>query len=216
LAQAGGSPQGKEFAAKYADTVVGTATDPAGMIAYRDDIRSRAVRYGRNPDDIKVLFLITPHVADTDDEARAKLDRIVRNDYYIEKTLAHLAAIVEIDFTKFDFDQPLPDDLHTNGERGSLEAFLQRGSGKTLRELTSAYLSTEDALVGTPATVADRLESLMAEVGGDGFLITAPGMRLTRKYVIEIVDGLVPELQRRGLTRAEYEHRLFKDNLLSF
>ncbi|MGU3503257.1 NtaA/DmoA family FMN-dependent monooxygenase [Mycobacterium sp. C31M] len=216
LAQAGGSPQGKDFAARYADTVVGTAADAASMIAYRDDIRKRAVDYGRNPDDIKVLFLITPHVADTDVEAQAKLERIVQSDFYIEKTLAHLAAIVEIDFTKFDFDKPLPDDLSTNGERGTLEAFLQRGSGKTLRQLTTAYLSQEDALVGTPATVADRLEALMAEVGGDGFLITAPGMRLTRKYVIEIVDGLVPELQRRGLTRTEYEHRLFKDNLRAF
>ena len=216
LAQAGGSPQGKDFAAKYADTVVGTAADPDGMIAYRDDIRRRAVEYGRDPDDIKVLFLITPHLADTDEEAQAKLDRLVNNEFYIEKTLAHLAAIVEIDFTKFDFDKPLPDDLQTNGEKGSLEAFIQRGSGKTLRELTAAYLSTEDALVGSPSTVADRLEDLMAQVGGDGFLITAPGMRLTRKYVIEVVDGLVPELQRRGLARTDYEHSLFKDNLLSY
>ncbi len=56
----------------------------------------------------------------------------------------------------------------------------------------------------------------MAEVGRDGFLSTAPGMRLTRKYVIEVVDGLVPELQRRGLTRTGYEHKLFKYNLLSY
>jgi FMN-dependent oxidoreductase (nitrilotriacetate monooxygenase family) len=216
LAQAGGSAQGKDFAAKYADTVVGTAADPKGMIAYRDDIRRRATEYGRDPDSVKVLFLITPHLADSDDEARAKLDRIVTNDYYIERTLAHLAAIVEIDFTKFDFDKPLPDNLETNGEKGSLEAFIQRGSGKTLRELTAAYLSTDDALVGSPSTVADRLEALMAEVGGDGFLITAPGMRLTRKYVIEVVDGLVPELQRRQLVRTQYDHKLFKDNLLSY
>ena len=106
--------------------------------------------------------------------------------------------------------------MQTNGEKGSLEAFLQRGSGKTLRELTAAYLSTEDALVGTPATVADRLGALMDQVGGDGFLFTAPGMRHTRKYVIEVVDGLVPELQRRGLVRTHYEHNLFKDNLRSF
>ena len=41
-------------------------------------------------------------------------------------------------------------------------------------------------------------------------------MRLTRKYVIEVVDGLVPELQRRGLVRTQYDHALFKDNLLSY
>jgi hypothetical protein len=56
----------------------------------------------------------------------------------------------------------------------------------------------------------------MAEVGGDGFLITSPEKKLNRRYVTEITDGLVPELQRRGLVRTSYTHEQFRDNLLEF
>ena len=54
----------------------------------------------------------------------------------------------------------------------------------------------------------------MQEVGGDGILLFK-GM-FDRRYIMEICDGLVPELQRRGLTRTGYPHKCFKDNLLEF
>ena len=57
---------------------------------------------------------------------------------------------------------------------------------------------------------------IMEEVGGDGFLITSPVMRLNRRYVTEITDGLVPALQRRGLTRTDYTFEQFRDNLSEF
>ena len=71
-------------------------------------------------------------------------------------------------------------------------------------------------LIGTPDQVADKMGDVMAEVGGDGFLITSPVMRLNRRYITEITDGLVPALQRRGLTRTEYGYDQFRDNLLDF
>ena len=61
------------------------------------------------------------------------------------------------------------------------------------------------------------MAEVMDEVGGDGFLITRPGQQgLTRKYITEITDGLVPALQRRGLARTAYAHAHFRDNLLEF
>jgi hypothetical protein len=57
---------------------------------------------------------------------------------------------------------------------------------------------------------------LMDEVGGDGYLITSPVMRLNRRYVTEITDGLVPELQKLGLTRTEYTSTMLRDNLREF
>jgi N-acetyl-S-(2-succino)cysteine monooxygenase len=56
----------------------------------------------------------------------------------------------------------------------------------------------------------------MDEVGGDGFLITSPVMRLNRRYVTEITDGLVPELQRRGLVRSEYTKTMLREHLREF
>jgi hypothetical protein len=60
------------------------------------------------------------------------------------------------------------------------------------------------------------MENLMEEVGGDGFLLTSPVFRLNRRYVAEITDGLVPALQRRGLTRTSYPYEEFRQNLLAF
>jgi alkanesulfonate monooxygenase SsuD/methylene tetrahydromethanopterin reductase-like flavin-dependent oxidoreductase (luciferase family) len=130
--------------------------------------------------------------------------------------LAGMASITEVDFAQFDWDEVPSDDLTTNGERNSLETFLQRGSGKTLRQLVTGGLGTATEMVGTPDQVADQIGSLMEEVGGDGILITSPVMRLNRRYVTEITDGLVPALQRRGLTRTNYTYEQFRDNLLEF
>lgn len=58
--------------------------------------------------------------------------------------------------------------------------------------------------------------SVMDQVGGDGFLITSPVMRLNRRYVTEITDGLVPALQKRNLTRRDYTTTMLRDHLREF
>jgi alkanesulfonate monooxygenase SsuD/methylene tetrahydromethanopterin reductase-like flavin-dependent oxidoreductase (luciferase family) len=111
----------------------------------------------------------------------------------------------------------MPQDVTTNGERGALESFLARGKGKTLREIvTGSGLSGNVPFIGTPAEVADEMGAVMDEVGGDGFLITSPVMRLNRRYVTEITDGLIPELQKRGLVRSEYTTTMLRDHLREF
>jgi FMN-dependent oxidoreductase (nitrilotriacetate monooxygenase family) len=216
LCQAGASPKGREFAAKYADTIIAYGAAPPTMKAFRDDFRARMEAHGRKPDDCKVMFLVAPIVADTEEEARAKEKRWFEDPLYIESMLSTMASITEVDFSQFDWDEVPPDGLTTNGERNSLETFLQRGSGKTLRELASVGLTKGTDLVGTPEQVADRMGEMMEEVGGDGFLITSPVMRLNRRYITEITDGLVPALQRRGLTRTDYAFEHFRDNLQEF
>jgi alkanesulfonate monooxygenase SsuD/methylene tetrahydromethanopterin reductase-like flavin-dependent oxidoreductase (luciferase family) len=163
-----------------------------------------------------VLFLISPVVADTVEEAHAKKLRWMSDPRYIELVLATMSSITELDFSRFDLDEPLPP-VTTNGERGFLEAFARRAEGKTLREavIDDGMSGTAD-LIGTPDSVADRMVELMAEVGGDGFLITSPEKKLNRRYVTEITDGLVPALQRRGAVRTEYHHERFRDNLRDF
>jgi FMN-dependent oxidoreductase (nitrilotriacetate monooxygenase family) len=216
LCQAGASAPGREFAARYADTIVATANTPAHMKAYRQNIRARLAEHGRHPDDCKILFLISPIVADTVAEAHAKKKRWMSDPHYIELVLATMSSITELDFSQFDLDKPLPA-VTTNGERGFLEAFVRRAEGKTLRQaVADDGMSDAGEFVGTPDTVADRMVEIMAEVGGDGFLITSPEKKLNRRYVTEITDGLVPALQRRGATRTHYAHSHFRDNLLEF
>ena len=217
IAQAGGSPRGRQFAAQYADTIVAHTKGVAGMKAYRDDVRARMVAHGRDPESCKVLFLVAPIIGETEAEAQDKKRlRELRALAQIPQRLAHLGKVTNIDFGRFDLDQPLPEDVTTNGHQQTLDEFRRKYAGKTLREAmmdhNTSALSIE--LVGTQDSLAAQMREVMEEVGGDGFLFSLPNV--TRRSLAEVEDGLVPALQARGLVRAAYTHRHFRDNLLEF
>jgi alkanesulfonate monooxygenase SsuD/methylene tetrahydromethanopterin reductase-like flavin-dependent oxidoreductase (luciferase family) len=180
-------------------------------------VRALATEAGRDPDDVKVLFLISPMVGATEEAAHAKVRAITEAPNYCEKALTLMSAITDIDFSQYALDKELPK-LTTNGEQGSLEAFAQWGSGKTLRQLCTEQISRGlTGLIGTPVQVADRMAELMDEVGGDGFLITRPTTTLLNwDYINSICNGLVPELQRRGLTRTAYTKPTLRETLKQF
>ena len=215
--QAGGSPRGRAFAAKWADSIIAVANGNDGMRKYRNDVRNHAEKAGRNPDDAKVLFLVYPFLGETEQDARDKHQRLVTSPAFIEMTLASISTITDIDFSKFDLDQPLPH-LTTNGEQGSLDKFAQWGSNKTLRQLaTERFGGPGDiSLIGTPDQVAATMEEIMQEVGGDGFLISTPFQRTSRRFINEVAEGLVPALQRRGLTRTAYTTSTLRETLREF
>ncbi|HUF97936.1 MAG TPA: NtaA/DmoA family FMN-dependent monooxygenase [Ilumatobacter sp.] len=216
--QAGASPRGREFASKSADSIIAVATGIEGMKAYRDDVRARMEANGRNPDDCKVLFVVSPILGATTAEAEAEAERITSAPNYIEQVLVGISSNTEIDFAQYALDEPLPE-VSTNGERGSLNKFLEGKGGtesKTLRQLAMERLARCVELIGTPEDVADKMGEVMEAVGGDGFLISRPGSGLSRKYISEVTDGLIPALQRRGLARTAYTHEHFRDNLRAF
>ncbi len=215
--QAGGSPKGRDFAAKHADSIITLVDGMEGMKEYRDDVRRRAKAHGRNPDDLKVLFLVVPTLAETDEEAYAKRDRFINSQDFVEQTLGLISAITDIDFAQYDLDSKLPH-LTTNGEQGSLDKFQQWGSGKTLRELVhdSSEFASSIELIGTPDSVADRMGEIIEEVGGDGFLITTNNQSVSRRIVLEVTEGLVPALQRRGLVRTQYGYPTLRETLREF
>jgi FMN-dependent oxidoreductase (nitrilotriacetate monooxygenase family) len=218
IAQAGGSPRGKRFAALHADTVVASVKGTAGMKAYRDELRAHALAQGRNPDDIKVLFLVSPTIGETEEEARLRhAQKMARAAKQVPQLLAFFGKITNINFAAYDLDTPVNElTLTTNGHQQSLDDFKKVTGRKTLREAMLSYRGNNGSveLVGTPDSVAARMEEVMAEVGGDGFLITTNDT--SRRIVAEITDGLIPALQARGLTRKEYGHAQFRDNLLEF
>jgi FMN-dependent oxidoreductase (nitrilotriacetate monooxygenase family) len=216
--QAGGSPRGRAFAARHADSIIAVANGVAGMKQYRDDVRGHAVKFGRNPDDAKVLFLVYPILAETDAEARTKYQRMISSDAFIERSLTGISSITDIDFSKFPLDEPLPP-LTTNGEQGSLDKFAQWGTGKTLRQLAmERFEAAEPELefIGSPDTVAERMGQVMEAVGGDGFLISTPFQRTSRRFITEVTEGLVPALQRRGLARTAYTGTTLREVLREF
>src|SRR5258708_5127887 len=108
ICQAGGSPRGRTFAARWADTIISQAGTVAAMKQFRDDIRAQAQGFGRNPDDIKVLFLIAPIVDEYPDSANARRQaRIEEANTHPDFYLANLSRLTGIDFSKYDLDEPL-------------------------------------------------------------------------------------------------------------
>jgi FMN-dependent oxidoreductase (nitrilotriacetate monooxygenase family) len=218
IAQAGGSPRGRQFAAQYADTIVASIKGTAGMKAYRDDVRARATAAGRNPDHVKILYLVNPCLGETMEEAQARLAaRKARAEAQVPQLLAFFGKITNIDFARYDLDAPVDTlDLRTNGHQQSLDDFKRVAGKRSLREAMLSYRGTSGSveLVGTPDAVAARMGGAMEEVGGDGFLFSMGDV--SRRTIAEVADGLVPALQRRGLARRAYGHAMFRDNLLEF
>ena len=216
IAQAGGSPKGREIAAKYADTIVAHPKGIAAMKQYREQVHAHMRAFGRDPASCKVLFMAVPVLADTAAGAQEKGER--RASWaaaHLDQCMAQIGWTTNIDFSGHDIDAPIQE-LTTNGHQSSLDNFIRKAGGKTLREAVIAHSSTSGSIdfVGTPDSIAGQMEEVMQEVGGDGFLVTLPNA--SRKTVAEIADGLVPALQQRGLVRKGYGHEQFRDNLLEF
>ena len=213
--QAGGSPRGSAFAARHANSILATANGIKGLRQYRDEVRAHAAAAGRNPDDIKILHLVYPILGETSEEAKSKQRRMVNASGFVEAALASVGSITDIDFSQFDLDAPLPR-ITTNGEQGSLDKFSQWGSGKTLRQLAAEPFDSGLDLIGTPDEVAERMGSAIEAIGGDGFLISTPFQRITRRFINEVCEGLVPALQRRGLVRETYTRTTLRETLKEF
>jgi FMN-dependent oxidoreductase (nitrilotriacetate monooxygenase family) len=213
LVQAGISPRGQRFSAENVDAIIASANSVEKMKELRTSIRAHAVAAGRDPDSIKIMFLAEPVLAETDAEAAEKIERRrLANEANYEFNLSTRSSITGVDFAQFDPDEPLPADLTTNGHQGVLKQMID--TGWTLRTWAGLPAQGVGGLDGTPETVAAKMDEIMQEVGGDGFLIYSTV--LTRRYVSEIADGLVPHLQKRGLVRDGYEFAELRRNLMSF
>ena len=108
LFQAGSSSRGREFAAKHAECVfIGTTLEElrAGT-SIVDDVRGRAASLGRHPHDIQFFQGLSPVVAGTEAEAKAKEAEYL-DQLSVEADLAHLSGSFGVDLSEVDPDQPL-------------------------------------------------------------------------------------------------------------
>jgi FMN-dependent oxidoreductase (nitrilotriacetate monooxygenase family) len=216
IAQAGGSPRGIAFAAKHADTIIAIAATPAKAREYRRAVRASAAQQGRDPDHVKVLFAVWPVVGSDQAEAEARAAaRVQQSMDEIHVPLSIMSKSTDIDFSQVPLDVPLGQlSLKTNGTQLFSE-YCRRNADLTLRQAVARQAGgAGPSFVGSVSAVADQFEAFARDSGGDGFLISSHGV--TRRFIAEICDGLVPELQQRGLVRREYRHPQLRQNLLDF
>lgn len=211
--QAGKSEDGRRFAADTAEVVFAIDGEIGAAREYYMDMKKRAARTGRNPDELLVIQGISPVVADTEEEAfriREELTATVS----LEEALADLGRHFDHhDFTQYEPDAPFPDldGLGANGFRSDIERIIKgaRRDGLTLREAAMREAAPKTPFIGTPEQVAGRLEEWYRTGAADGFMLIAnlPGL------LESFVEGVVPLLRERGLFREVYEGTTLRDHL---
>ncbi|ABA19731.1 nitrilotriacetate monooxygenase component A [Trichormus variabilis ATCC 29413] len=212
IVQAGASEAGRQLAAETAEVVFAPAGNLEAGKALFADIKGRAQAIGRDPDSIKILPGALVIVGETVAEARAKREHLDSLVHY-ESGIASLNSALGYDVSGFDPDSPLPEIPQTNAGRSSRErvvALAQR-ENLTIRQLAQRIGSYGGlAFVGTPQTIADEMEQWLNEEGSDGFNIMFPFLP---EGLNDFVDEVIPELQRRGIFRKEYEGKTLRENL---
>jgi FMN-dependent oxidoreductase (nitrilotriacetate monooxygenase family) len=212
VVQAGASDAGRQLAAETAEAVFTAQSNIAAGREFYADVKARMEKAGRNRDHMKIMPACFVVVGDTVEEAkakRAKLDSLV--DY--ANSIASLSIALGHDASKFDPDGPLPEIPETNASKSGRERAiaLARRENLTVRQLAQRLGGYSGlAMVGTPKTIADEMEEWIETNASDGFTIMFPYLP---GGLEDFCDRVVPELQRRGLYRRDYEGPTLRDNL---
>jgi FMN-dependent oxidoreductase (nitrilotriacetate monooxygenase family) len=211
LYQAGSSTRGRQFAATHAECVFVNGQKIDGVKAIVDDIRAKAVDYGRESDDVQVFMGATIVTGRTEAEARDKFEDYRR---YVssEAALVHAAASLGIDFSKYDLDEPIEtgksNAIVSNVEAVSRQAGPQWTKRKLLEQMVLG--SRQTPMIGSAEQIADQLMAWSSEAGIDGF-------NLSRSVVPECFDDIiahvVPILQERGVYKTSYSEGPMRQKL---
>ncbi|HEY0466351.1 MAG TPA: LLM class flavin-dependent oxidoreductase [Polyangiaceae bacterium] len=214
MVQAGSSEPGQELAAETAEVVFTAQQSLADAQAFYRSLKGRLAKYGRSPDDLKIMPGIFPVVAKTHSEAQAKFEEL-QDLIHPSVGLALLSGMTgNVDLSAYPLDEPVPELPPTNGGKSRQQLLFEKAQREklTIRQLYKAIAGARGhkQLVGTPESIADELQSWFENEGADGFNIMPPHLPGGLTDFIELV---LPELRRRGLFRTEYEGRTLRENL---
>ena len=212
IVQAGASNAGRQLAAETAEVVFAPSANLKGGQELYADIKGRMAALGRNRDHLKMLPGAFVIVGDTVEEARAKRATLDSRVHF-ESAIHSLSVWLGADVSGFDLDAPLPEVPETNASQsGRLRVLdLARRENLTVRQLAQRLGGYDGlAFVGTAKSIADEMQEWLETEGSDGFNIMFPYLP---GGLDDFCDKVIPELQRRGLFRTEYEGPTLRENL---
>jgi FMN-dependent oxidoreductase (nitrilotriacetate monooxygenase family) len=212
--QAGSSGPGRDLAAKTADAVFTAQRNVTDAQAFYEDVKSRAQAHGRRRDDIKILPGLTPIIGRTEGEAQ-ELNECMRDLIPEDQAIAALMQISGgLDLRDFPADGPLPDLPPTNSAKGRQDMIseLARRENLTLAQVARRWAESSGhlTLVGTPVSIAEEMQAWLEAEACDGFAIIHAYYPGGGENFCRLV---VPELQKRGIFRTEYEGDTLRENL---
>ncbi|WP_269856171.1 NtaA/DmoA family FMN-dependent monooxygenase [Streptomyces sp. RPT161] len=221
--QAGDSAEGREFAASAADVIFTLhGTLEAGRAFYAD-VKGRLARYGRRPEDLKIMPGVTFVLGDTDAEAAERAVEIRRQQVSGQTAIVFLEQVWGRDLSGYDPDGPFPDvDPEPEGQvtMGRVRHGDRLATAAKWREIseqkqlsireTVIEVTGRQSFIGTPETVAGALDEFVQTDACDGFILVP---HLTPGGLDEFVDRVVPLLRERGSFRTEYEGSTLREHL---
>lgn len=221
--QAGDSEEGREFAASTADVIFTRhGTLEAGRAFYAD-IKSRLAKYGRDPEDLKIMPGVTFVLGDSDAEAQERAAEIRRQQVSPQNAILALEQVWGRDLSAYDPDGPLPeidpdpDSALVQGRVGIGDPLavaakwraLSEAKGLSIRQ-TVIETTARQSFIGTPESVAESLDTFVRTEAADGFILVP---HLTPGGLDDFVDRVVPLLQERGAFRTEYAGTTLRSHL---
>jgi FMN-dependent oxidoreductase (nitrilotriacetate monooxygenase family) len=211
---AGQSGTGKEMSAKYADCVFAKVKTKELAIELYQDIKERMPAYGRHPDSMRILPGALIYLGRTAAEAE---DLLAELNSWIspELGLDFLSREVDMDLSQYPLDGPMPkidgERLGTNSTRISIGRMAER-DGLSIRQTYERVASSlgHPVFKGSPTDVADQIEDWYTSRACDGFVLQFP---ILPRGLRDFVQLVVPELQRRGIFRRDYDGMTLRENM---
>ena len=213
IVQAGQSDDGRDLAAETAEVIFTVQQNLDAGRTFYADVKRRAAAYGRGPDELVVMPGVMLVVGGSKAEAEDKYERL-QALIAPELGVRQLSSYWGMDLSQYPVDGPVPDPVYNNAEQGRVKVMLElaRRDNLTIRQLYTKVIGqrAHRTVFGTPVEIADALEEWFTGGAADGFNI----LPLTfPRELDDIVNLVIPELQRRGLFRTEYEGTTLRENL---
>jgi FMN-dependent oxidoreductase (nitrilotriacetate monooxygenase family) len=214
IIQAGASDTGRELAARTAELVFASDSNPESAKAGYDDLKGRMAKYGREPDGLKILAGLPVIIGHTPQEAEDK-HRLMQEMLHPDVGRFRLGTDLEADLSDLPLDEPIPESRlpkSANLHKAFFDGIMKiiREENPTLRQLYLRYERGRKTIKGTARQVADVMERWFAMGACDGFMMqfhVLPG------GLADFVTQVVPILQERGLFRADYAGTMLRDHL---
>lgn len=215
IVQAGSSETGRELAAQTADVVFTAQTSLAAGRDFYNDLKGRLPRFGRGPDELRIMPGVFVVVGQSQAEAQEKFEQF-QELVEPQVGVALLSRMLgNFDLSAYPLDGPLPELPLTDSGQRSRQLLLTELAGR--ENLTLAQLGRRIAggrghhcLIGTPTQIADELQAWFEGGAADGFNVLVPHLP---GGLEDVANHVVPELQRRGLFRREYSGSTLREHL---